>query len=490
MSARLARRAIEPLYETCPDYVLTYGPEVADLNAGAGFVPDVYQEAELDKIFAVDEHGKSAVFEYDIIAARQQIKTGLILMAEVGWLYVTDQRLIVHSAHELGTTEEAFTDLKNLITNYSPFARRLAPGPSNGIFEGNGRWMIEMASGQRLKYRARTKGGGRGLTGDRIVLDEGFALQPTHMGALLPTLTAVPDPQVVTASSAGKAESDVLRDKRDRGRERLSIRQAYTEYGDGRPWQGCRKGEKCDHAKSTKGCALDDETRWAKVLTALGSRCTVETIRALRQAMPPLEFAREFFVWWDETGDASALAIDQAAWLRQLNVGAKPLTSACMAIDVAPGMGSASIAMAAKRGKRITVVVKHGDGTDWLVKAVKKLRRKVDVLEITLTAGDQSKALKNRLDDAEIEYEEATAGEVGQACAEFIASVNEGTVEHVGQPELDRAVATAKPATGVSERFDRRDRAIDITPLVAACVAASRAAAEDSADYDPLDSIG
>lgn len=494
-STAVARRLIEPLHETCPPYSLTFGPEVADVCAGAGFAPDPYQERELDKIFAVDELGRCAIFEYDLVAARQQIKTGLILMSEIGWLYVTQQRLIVHSAHELSTTEEAFTDLKNIVTNSPALSRRLAPGPSHGIFEGNGRWSIQLAPtpdtprGQRIKYKARTKGGGRGLTGDKIVLDEGFALMPTHMGALLPTLTVVPDPQVITASSAGKAESDVLRDKRDRGRERISVRQGYTEYGDAEAWSGCKRGDKCDHAKTTKGCALDDEARWARILTALGTRCTLDTIRAMRQAMPPLEFAREFMVWWDETGDDSALSIDQAAWLRQLNVNAPSPRSAALAIDVAPGMGSASIALAGKHGKRITVIVRHGEGVGWVVKAVRKLCRKLDVHEITLCAGNQSKSLKNQLDKAEIEYTEATAGEVGAAFAELVTYINEGRVEHVGQAELDKAVATAKPAAGNSERPDRRDRSIDLTPVVSAAVAVSRAAAAESDDYDPLDSI-
>jgi hypothetical protein len=73
------------------------------------------------------------------------------------------------------------------------------------IYNGNGEERIEMNGGARLLFKARTKTGGRGLTGDKVILDEAFALQPGHMGALLPTLSVRPDPQVLYGSSAGLA---------------------------------------------------------------------------------------------------------------------------------------------------------------------------------------------------------------------------------------------------------------------------------------------
>ena len=490
MSARLAKRLVEPTWSTAPTYVQTYGPEVASVCAAAGLVPDPEQELGLDLIFAIDANARSAAFEIDVIAARQNLKTALILMAEIGWLYVTDERLVVHSAHMLDTTEEAFVDLRNLITSTPALSRRLAPGTSGGIFEGSGRWRIELATGQRLKYRARTKGGGRGLTGNKVVLDEGYALLPTHMGALLPTLSAVPDPQVLTASSAGKAESAVLRDKRDRGRKGLSPRQVYLEWGDPEPWTGCRDGDDCRHAKSAKGCALDDEARWARTNVALGRRITLETLRAMRQAMPPLEFAREFLVWWDESAvDDGARSINLDRWTHALNPGAPRLRRAALAIDVAPGMGSASIALAGPHGDRTLVLVRHGEGIGWIVKALRKLARRLDVVEVALAPGDRTKALLTRLDKAGIEYRTLTAAEVGQACGGLVAAVDEGLIEHVGQPELDAAVATARAATGSSERVARLDPSIDLTPAVAAAIAVNRWAAHDSSDYDVEDSF-
>ena len=287
-SPKRAKRRLEPTWLSHPVYVETFGPEVADLSALAGMTPDPEQELLLDLTFAFGLNGKSAAFEIDVIAARQNLKTGFILQAELGWLYITRERLIVHSAHEMSTTEEAFLDLATLIEDTPALAADLKPTRSErpGIFEGNGRWSIHLRTlehgQQRIKYKARTKGGGRGLTGNKVVLDEAFALLPTHMGALLPTLAAVPDPQVVKASSAGKVGSTVLIEARDRGRAGQSGRQVYAEWGDKQAGQGCAAGDRCTHETTVPGCALDDEKRWKTIMPALGRRVTVETVRAMR----------------------------------------------------------------------------------------------------------------------------------------------------------------------------------------------------------------
>ncbi len=58
-----------------------------------------------------------------------------------------------------------------LITGCAPLARRVKK-----ISYGNGEEAIELQTGQRLIFKARTKTGGRGLSGDKVVLDEAFAL--------------------------------------------------------------------------------------------------------------------------------------------------------------------------------------------------------------------------------------------------------------------------------------------------------------------------
>ena len=156
--------------------------------------PDPAQRLALDAIFA-QKDGRSAAFEVAVISSRQNIKTAIFKMAALGWLFITGERLVVWSAHEFPTAAEAFRDLDDLVTGCDYLRRQV-----RNIYRGNGDESIELLSGARLIFKTRTKGGGRGLSGRKVILDEGFALRPMHMGALLPTLSAQPDPQVLYGS--------------------------------------------------------------------------------------------------------------------------------------------------------------------------------------------------------------------------------------------------------------------------------------------------
>jgi len=228
-----------------------------------------------------------------VIACRQNLKTALFKMCALGWLFVTDQRLIVWSAHEFSTAQEAHRDLAELIEGSAPLRRRL-----KAVHHGAADKSIETTSGQRVVFKARTATGGRGLSGDKIVLDEAFALQPAHIGALFPTLSARPDPQLVYGSSAGQVQSGYLRGIRDRGRAGDDPRLCYLEWCD--DLGGECEHPVCDHAVTRPGCRLDDERRWIRANPALGRRISFDFVRAERRAMPPAEFARELLGWWDE----------------------------------------------------------------------------------------------------------------------------------------------------------------------------------------------
>src|SRR3546814_16262760 len=88
-----------PTYLHVPEYVETFGPEVADICARAGFAPDPEQELILDATFAILPNGKPAAFEVDMVGPRQNFQTGVLKMIELGWLLVTVERWTIHSAH-------------------------------------------------------------------------------------------------------------------------------------------------------------------------------------------------------------------------------------------------------------------------------------------------------------------------------------------------------------------------------------------------------
>ena len=191
----LSEMLVEPAFHTGPAWSRTWGPEVSDLCEQVGFTPDPEQRLLLDDTFGLDANDRAVAFEVAVICPRQNLKTGFLKQAALGWLFVTDQRLVVWSAHEFLASQEAFRVMEQRITGSDVLRRRV-----KNISHGNGDEAIELLGGSRLMFKARTTGGGRGLTGDKVILDEAYALQPAHMGALLPTLSA-PTPGVSASPS-------------------------------------------------------------------------------------------------------------------------------------------------------------------------------------------------------------------------------------------------------------------------------------------------
>lgn len=457
---------VAPAFSWAPPRDDTWGPEVADLCEQAGFVPDPEQRMALDVLFA-ERGGVAAAFEFAVVCSRQNLKTGLFKMAALGWLFITDQRLIVWSAHEFSTAQEAFRDMDELIAG-SPFlARRVKQ-----VHRGNGDEAIELVTGQRLKFKARTKGGGRGLTGDKVVLDEAYALRPFHMGALLPTLSARPDPQVVYGSSAGQADSDVLRGVRDRGRAGDASRLAYIEWCDPNA-HGCERPD-CDHIVGREGCALDDEARWAMANPALGRRISIEYIRAEREALEavPEEFARERLGWWDEPGGAPV--IDLEAWGRSLNELSQIVGRNVFGLDMPADRSVVDIGTAGLNevGKTHLELVIEQRGTEWVIPWFTSSPERL-ATEVAIDGSSPAASLIPDLEAAGVTVIVLNGKDVAQACGAVYDAIHEGRVAQIGQFQLDESVAGVKKIpVGDGFRWGRKTSAVNISRLYAVTLAA------------------
>jgi hypothetical protein len=462
---------VKPAFHHAPEFTETLGPEVADLAEVAGFKPYPEQRLALDALFALNGN-KSAAFEVAVICCRQNLKTGLFKQAALGWLYITDQRLVVWSAHEFGTAQEAFRDMSELIGNNAYLSRRVKK-----IYSGNGDEAIEMMDGQRLIFKARTKGGGRGLSADKVVLDEAFALKPEHMGALLPALSARPDPQVVYGSSAGLASSDVLRSIRDRGRTGASPRLAYLEWCAER--LDCANLA-CEHKPGTPGCQLDDVANWLPANPSIGrGPLSVDGIAAERQAMPPDEFARERMGWWDDpNGEA---IISAAVWADCIADPPMLVERPRFALDVSPSRTWAAIAVAGKRPDDLTQVeitsnsgvVDHREGVDWVLPRLRQIHEKQLNMRLFIPSGSAAESLIPSIQSAGIPVEVIKASDVAASCGLFYDLSVSRAMKHLGQLELTVALmgASRLDVGDGSWKWTRRKSTTDITPLYAATTA-------------------
>jgi hypothetical protein len=305
----LVPERVVPAYWHVPEYAATIGDEVGGMCADAGFAPYDYQQDAVDVIFARLASGKSAAFEVWLIACRQNIKTAVMKMAALGWMFICRpaEDPIIWTAHQHDpAVREAFVDLRALITGWSWMARQV-----RYIHEAEHHEEIGLRNGSRIMFRTRTKGAGRSLAGAKTVLDEGWAIKDEHMGSLVPTMAArsmLGDPQILGGSSAARADSDVLHSVVARGRAAASSakaaalerRLAYIEYCAPPPDVSCERGAKCDHALDTPGCGCDKPDLVRVANPAVGRRISLDfVLTSERRSMPPAEFGRERMGWHD-----------------------------------------------------------------------------------------------------------------------------------------------------------------------------------------------
>src|SRR4029077_3667426 len=140
-------------------------------------------------------------------------------------LFQLRAELVVWTAHEMKTAKEGFRRLVALITTTPDLMGQVAH-----IRHGNDDRGVELRSGARCQFLARSAGSGRGFSGDCIIFDEAYKLGADDMAALLPTLSAVPNPQIWYTSPAPMVTSEQLHAVRKRGVAGTDPRLAFFEW--------------------------------------------------------------------------------------------------------------------------------------------------------------------------------------------------------------------------------------------------------------------
>lgn len=470
-----------PTYSHLVDYAATAGPKVARLCEMVGYPPDPEQRLILDQTFAVDERGLPAASTVVIIAPRQNLKSATLKMMTLGWFFVSRERSVTWTAHNFDTAQNSFEDpyeqgVAQLVENSPLLARRLA-----AIRRSHGSEGFELRSGAQFKLRARTTSGGRGLTADKVVLDEGFALQEQQIAALRPTMMARPRGQLIVASSACLKTSTVLRDWVERGRAG-EPRLAYFEWCDPRPNE-CRS-EDCDHARTAVGCALDDLDRLAAANPAYPHRITEDSLRDARRDMSPAKYAVEVLGWHEEPDQATS---DMTVEVWQAAVtDDRPTGRLVMAVDTAPSHTWSSIVIC---GGGILELVDRRRGSSWLPERVRELCDRHQIGEVVIDPAGPVAGVIPDFDAAGVRLRLLSGADSAAACGALVDSIGEQRVKVRHADAFLSAVAgAARRKTGDRWKWSRVSSEVDISPLVAATWAAWAWLDDQTADYDVLES--
>lgn len=156
-------------------------------------------------ICAEDAAGKWAAFEAAVVGPRQNGKDEIFVARELAGLYLFDDELQLFTCHEFKTAAEGFRRTLSFIEGSHDLSRLVRKVRTSHGEEG-----VELMNGNRLRFLARTSGSGRGFSCDTLYLNEAFQLGSENVGALMPTMSARPNPQIIYGSSAPLSSSTQL----------------------------------------------------------------------------------------------------------------------------------------------------------------------------------------------------------------------------------------------------------------------------------------
>ena len=470
----MSSQVVELLGEVVPQIVhsppdvhsLAAGLEAVELCEAYGLALDEAQEFTLTNGLGERKDGSWAAGEVADFKPRQNGKGDSIGGRELAGLVLFGERLIIHTAHEFPTANEAFLRLVNLFENYDDLRKKVAR-----IRYANGEQGIEFLSGQRLKYRARTGGSGRGFAeADLVVYDEAQHLHPEHLAASLPTILASDNAQAWYAGSGGMSSSSIAWRLRRRAISGDGGRLAYTEN----TAQAAElEGDRIAYSAPDESEYLDPAVL-AAANPAYGIRIPHERLATLHDALGPDLFARECLnIWDEEIGEGSHHVIEPDVWADLVEAGSTIETNMAWALDVSPDRKWATFAVAGRRADGLVHLewMKRKQGTGWVVDEGVKLFVKLG-LPVRIDKAGPAGSMIGLLREQGVKVDEVTSAEVTQATGQFIDLASNQGLRHLGQSSLDNALAGAVlRKSGDASSWSRRSSKVDITPLVAATVA-------------------
>lgn len=464
----------KPRVEIRPTIEVAYslGDEAIELARLAGLELDPWQQDAMRLMLSVRPDDKWAAFEYAELVPRQNGKGAILEARALAGLFLLGEKLIMWSAHEVKTATEGFLRTKFLVENL--IESRAVDGRFVKFNHAHGEEGVErLDTGQRLRFIARSKSSGRGFSGDVNLIDEAFAYTPGQQAALMPTMNARPNPQIVYTSSPPLDS--------DSGEVLFSLRARADAGGDDslayRDWGVAGDLDNLDTID------MDDRCLWRATNPAWGFRVTEETIARNRRSMGPSEFARELLGVWPKHKQGGG-SIDVAQWVKLREPESQRSDDLAIGVDITPHRDYACIALYSRRADGLghLQVIDYRPGTEWIVSRLVELRDRLSPIGIGMGRGTFA-SLKADLEKTGFnlpkDWQEPMAGDLlvatsidmAAATGQIIDAVRQNTIRHLGDSYLDMAVSGAKVReTSDAIAWSYKDSS-DISPLVAATVA-------------------
>lgn len=432
--------------------------DVSDLSAGHGLHLDPWQEEVLKAGLGERRDGSWSVRQIGVSAPRQQGKSMLIVSRILAGLLIFDEQVIIVSAHRQDTAREVFLRLVQIIEDNPSLEDRV-----DFIARSEMREYIRMKSGQAVRFKARSGKAGRGFSCDCLLLDEAQSLSSESWAAILPTMSARPNPQVWLFGTppTESDEGDVFRRFREKGIEGRESGIAYLEWS------------------AEKGDDLDAVETWARANPAYGTRIDYESVAAERASLTDEQFMMERLGMWADVVEDAEAAVPFDSWASD--------SATISPDDVDPDWRLAAIGLDMDLTGRVWVAAAvHADGQDVHVEldeddvlaagvdaAVERVWRVCRKrLPVVLPFDSGARMLEAPLKAKGAMVYPLNTNEQAQAAQGLVQSLKDGVLTHLDDPVLAQAVRESGKTVMEGGRWRlARKGELSAAPLLAAACA-------------------
>jgi hypothetical protein len=326
------------------------------------------------------------------------------------------------------------------------------------------REFIKFKNGATIRFKARSKGGGRGFSCDCLLLDEAQILGAAAWSAILPTMSARPNPQVWLLGTPPTAEDDgeVFSRIREAGLGGKQPRLAYLEWS----------------AEVTDD--FDDPETWAKANPSYGSRIGEDAILGERSSMTDAQFAMERLGIWSSERALAVIPVE--AWeSRAVKVEDVPTADpSAFGLDMSHDR-VVSIGVCVGEHVEVAALDKVADtlgAVEWLIERAGKR------IPVVVDGQSPAASMVPALRSAGVQVVVTSAPDMAKACGGFYDAVMESRLTHFDQAPLNAALSGARKrpiGTAGGWGWDRKDYSINLAPLVSVTLARFGAASGPAA---------
>jgi len=421
-----------------------------------------------------------------LLVGRQNGKSTFAQLLALFFMYVVEVPLVLSTAQNLDIAEEVWAGGVEIANGDEELVMQVAR-----VVQQRGSKALELVNGSRWKVQAATRRGGRGLSGDLVLLDELREHQTWDAWAAISKTTMARDNAIVFAlSNAGDISSIVLRHLRMQAHKALGDPDGlWIDPTTGEPVQEELVDLDEDELPTDESLGIfewsaaphrsvRDRAGWQEANPSLGYTIFERAIVAAL-ADPEWVFRTEVLCQWFD--GAIEGPFPSGSWPASTDPESKlaDQTRVVYCVDIAWDRSTTRIAIAGFRpdGKVHSEVIASRPGTEWVIPWLESPdRTRTPDGVVWQVNGAPVSSLTDDFRKSKLPLIEWAGSDLSRATGQFYDLVShlddqeqrDPGIFHRPQPALDIAANTALPKTsGDGWLWDRSKSPADISPLVA-----------------------